>query len=197
MDSDPRPRVFGMIVDALILAGGRSSRLGGRAKSGLQLAGESLLARTVRVVRASGVRNLVVVGDAAPEGQVAVREKPAFGGPVAAVAAGVDALPGDADAVLVLACDMPAIAAAMPALLSRPDAIAVDRGRAQPLAIVASTASLRTALAALPTVADAAMRELLDHLALTPIVVPDGSTDDVDTWEDAARFGVAELAGRQ
>lgn len=185
-----------MIVDALILAGGRSARLGGRAKSTLHLEGESLLARTVRVVRASAVRNLVVVGDEAPDGVAAVREQPAFGGPVAAVAAGVDALPDDADAVLVLACDMPGIGAALPALLARPGAIAVDRGRPQQLAIVATTASLRAALAALPAVQDAPMRALVDALALTPVPVPDGSTDDVDTWEDAARFGVAELAGR-
>lgn len=185
-----------MIVDALILAGGRSARLGGRAKSGLHVDGESLLARTARVVRASAVRNLVVVGDEAPDGLVAVREQPAFGGPVAAVAAGFEALPGDADAVLVLACDMPGIEAALPALLTRPGAIAIDRGRLQQLAILASTASLRAALAALPSVRDASMRALVERLDLAAVAVPDGSTDDVDTWEDAARFGVAELAGR-
>lgn len=196
MDSDPRPRVFGMIVDALILAGGRSSRLGGRAKAQLILDGESLLARTARVAALSGVRNLVVVGDDAPDGVATVREDPAFGGPVAAIAAGLGALPGDADAVLVLACDMPAIGSALPALLAMPAGIAVDRGRPQHLAIVAPPASLAAALAALPAVADASMRALLEYLDLAAVAVPDGSTDDVDTWEDAARLGVAEFAGR-
>lgn len=185
-----------MIVDALILAGGRSSRLGGRPKAGLTLDGETLLERSLRAVRDSEARNVVVVGDEAPDGVVAVREEPRFGGPVAAIAAGLEALPGDSDAILVLACDMPAIAEALPFLLSAPDVIAIDRERAQQLAIVVSTASLAEAVAALPTVSDASMRDLLGGLTLTPVTVPAGSTDDVDTWDDAARFGIVELAGR-
>jgi molybdopterin-guanine dinucleotide biosynthesis protein A len=188
--------VFGMIVDALILAGGRSSRLGGRPKSALKLDGETLLDRTRRAVRDSGVRNVVVVGDETPDGVVTVREEPAFGGPVAAIAAGLDALPRDSDAVLVLACDMPAIAEALPALLAAPDVIAIDRGRAQHLAILVSTESLRAGVAALPTVTGASMRDLLGNVAVMPAIVPAGSTDDVDTWDDAARFGIVELAGR-
>jgi molybdopterin-guanine dinucleotide biosynthesis protein A len=191
-----RPRVFGMIVDALILAGGRSSRLGGRPKSRLRLDGETLLDRTVRAVHDSGARNVVVVGDEAPDGVVTIREDPAFGGPVAAIAAGLSVLPGDSDAILVLACDMPAIAEALPLLLAAPDMIAVDRERPQQLAIVASTASLVGAVAALPRVEDAAVRDLVAGLALSPVAVPEGSTDDVDTWDDAARFGIVELAGR-
>jgi molybdopterin-guanine dinucleotide biosynthesis protein A len=188
--------VFGMIVDALILAGGRSSRLGGRPKSDLMVDGETLLDRTLRAVRDSGVRNVVVVGDDAPDGVIAVREDPAFGGPVAAIAAGLDALPVDSDAILVLACDMPAIAEALPALLAAPDVIAIDQGRAQHLTVVVSTAALRAAVAALPTVTGASMRDLLRGLTLVPVTVPDGSTDDVDTWDDATRFGIVELAGR-
>lgn len=180
-----------MIVDSLILAGGRSSRLGGTAKAQLNLDGESLLHHTVRAVRDSGVRNLVVVGDAADD-VVAVREDPPFGGPVAAIAAGLAALPGDADAVLVLACDMPAIADALPALLagSTRGAIAVDRGREQPLAIVVPTSSLRAAVETLPTVIDASMRALLTGLDLEPVEVPEGATDDIDTWAEADRLGV-------
>jgi molybdopterin-guanine dinucleotide biosynthesis protein A len=105
-------------------------------------------------------------------------------------------LPGDSDAILVLACDMPAIAEALPLLLAAPDMIAVDRERPQQLAIVASTASLVGAVAALPRVEDAAVRDLVAGLALSPVAVPEGSTDDVDTWDDAARFGIVELAGR-
>jgi hypothetical protein len=91
---------------------------------------------------------------------------------------------------------MPAIAEALPALLAAPDVIAIDRGRAQHLAILVSTESLRAGVAALPTVTGASMRDLLGNVAVTPAIVPAGSTDDVDTWDDAARFGIVELAGR-
>ena len=87
---------------------------------------------------------------------------------------------------------MPGIAAALPMLLSDSDgdgSIAVDRGQRQQLAAVLRTAPIEAALSGLPTVVDASMRDLLAGLDLTEVVVPDGSTDDVDTWDDAARLG--------
>ena len=181
-----------MIVDALILAGGRSSRLGGTAKAQLSLSGVSLLERTIQAVGGAGVRRTVIVGDAGMDAVLAIREEPAFAGPVAAIAAGLRALPSDSDAVLVLACDMPDIERALPQLLSGVSgdgAIAVDRGRRQQLAIVVRSPALASAVAGLPTVVDASMRELLAGLDLAEVAVPDGSTDDIDTWDDAARFG--------
>lgn len=187
-----------MIVDALILAGGRSSRLGGSDKWNLRIAGISLLDRSIRAVRHAGARSVVVVGDETADAVVTVREDPAFAGPVAAIAAGLTALPGTADAVLVIACDMPGIDVALPALLDgfRGDGvIAVDRGRRQQLAIVVAPAALASAVAALPTVVDASMRGLLDGLDLTGVVVPDGATDDIDTWSDVERFGAVPTTG--
>lgn len=187
-----------MIVDALILAGGRSSRLGGSDKRKLVLDGVPLLERALRAVHDAGVRSVIVVGDEAGADVVAVREEPPFAGPVAAIAAGLAALPGTADAVLVIACDMPGVDVALPALLDglRGDgAIAVDRGRRQQLAIVVAPAALASAVAALPTVVDASMRALLAGLDLAETVVPDGATDDIDTWPDAERFGAVPLTG--
>ena len=181
-----------MIVDALILAGGRSSRLGGVPKSQLSLEGSSLLSRTVFAVAEVSARKTVIAGDQGMDAVVAIREEPAFAGPVAAIAAGLRALPSDSDAVLVLACDMPDIRSALPALLAglgRDGAIAVDRGHRQQLAVVVRTSALVAALAALPTVVGASMRALLDGLDLVAVAVPDASTDDIDTWDDAARFG--------
>jgi molybdopterin-guanine dinucleotide biosynthesis protein A len=198
IDPNPRLRVFGMILDALILAGGRSSRLGGSDKRKLVLDGETLLRRSVRAVEDAGARTVIVVGDGEVDGAQTAREEPAFGGPVAAIAAGMRAHPGSADAMLVIACDMPGIADALAPLLDgfRADGvIAVDRGRRQQLAIVVGPVPLRDALAALPTVVDASMRALLAHLDLSEIVVPDGSTDDIDTWDDAARFGAVTPMG--
>ena len=187
-----------MIVDALILAGGRSSRLGGSDKRKLVLDGETLLRRSIRAVGDAGVRTVVVVGDDGEHGVPTVREEPPYSGPVAALAAGMRALPGAADAVAVLACDMPGIDRALPALLAafRGDGvIALDRGRRQQLAIVVDPGALRSALATLPTVVDASMRDLLGRLDLVETVVPDGATDDIDTWDDAARFGAVSTAG--
>jgi molybdopterin-guanine dinucleotide biosynthesis protein A len=201
-DSDalnPRLRVFGMIVDSLILAGGRSSRLGHSDKRNLQIDGESLLQRSVDAVRATGARALVIVGDEGVDGVPAVREDPAFAGPVAAIAAGLRALPGDADAVLVIACDMPGAIAALPILIDAfagDGVIAVDRGRRQHLAIVVRALALTAAIDKLPTVVDASMRELLGTLDLVEVVVPEGSTDDIDTWDDAARFGATRPTDR-
>jgi molybdopterin-guanine dinucleotide biosynthesis protein A len=195
----PRLRVFGMIVDSLILAGGRSSRLGDSDKQKLQIGGETLLRRAIGAVRAAGARHIVVVGDEGVDGVLAVREEPAFGGPVAAIAAGLRALPGDADAVLVIACDMPEVAAVLPALLNSfagDGVIAVDRGRRQHLAIAVGSTALQGGIDALPTVVDASMRALLGTLDLIDVVVPDGSTDDIDTWDDAARFGATRPTDR-
>jgi molybdopterin-guanine dinucleotide biosynthesis protein A len=191
--------VFGMIVDSLILAGGRSSRLDHSDKQKLQIGDETLLHRAVGAVRDAGARHVVIVGDEGVDDIPAVREHPAYAGPVAAIAAGLRALPDDADAVLVLACDMPGVAAALPVLLSSfagEGVIAVDRGRRQNLTIVVRRAALASAVDALPPVVDASMRALLGNLDLVEVVVPDGSTDDIDTWDDAARFGVTRTIDR-
>jgi molybdopterin-guanine dinucleotide biosynthesis protein A len=191
--------VFGMIVDALILAGGRSSRLDHSDKQKLQIGGEPLLQRAVAAVKTAGARRIVIVGDEGVDDVPAVREDPAFAGPVAAIAAGLRALPGDADAVLVIACDMPLVAAALPVLLDAfagDGVIAVDRGHRQQLVIVVRRAALAAAIDQLPTVVDASMRALLGTLDLVDVVVPEGSTDDIDTWDDAARFGAARPTDR-
>lgn len=183
-----------MIVDALILAGGRSSRLGHSAKQKLRIDGATLVERAVAAVRSAGARAVVVVGDERMDAVVTVREQPVFGGPVAAIAAGTAALGSDSDLVLVLACDMPSIASALSALVTAPDGdgwIARDGGRRQQLAFSSRPSALRRALGAVPEHRGASVRSLLEHLDLRDAVVPDGSTDDIDTWDDAVRFGIA------
>lgn len=214
-----------MDFDAIILAGGRSSRLGGSPKSELVYDGGTLLERTIDAAR--GARHIVVVGPV-PEGLPAhvrsCREDPPFAGPAAGIAAGLAELhslrqprpgdaaaaPGDASFILVLACDMPHAGMAVPvlqeALASRgtgnSDAtlragdgvMAVSpEGRRQPLAGFYRSAGLQAA------VDDAAARNELRHgsvfallarLDVAAVTVPAGSTDDVDTWDDAAALGV-------
>ena len=199
-----------MDFDALILAGGRSARLGGVPKSGLRLDGETLLERTLRA--ASGARAVVVVGPDPgnlPRGILAVREDPPFAGPAAAIAAGLLALSGDTQRgtsppaawTLVLACDMPHVAMAVNALLEELEksqhldgviARAAD-GRLQPLVAVYRTAALNretATAAARGELRDSPVFQLLARLELRPVPVPVHSTDDVDTWDDAASLGV-------
>lgn len=222
-----------MEFDALILAGGRSSRLGGSPKSELIYDGETLLNRAIAAARVA--RRIVVVG---PEPQnppcpvLTCREDPPFAGPAAAIAAGLarlqhpdPSLAGGADSdggedepaayTLILACDMPHAARAVQALLEalprgagnqavvKEQAVvregndgvmaASADGRRQPLAGFYRTAALRDAID------DASARNALNHgsvfallarLDVQAVTVPAGSTDDVDTWDDAAALGV-------
>lgn len=74
--------------DAIILAGGRGSRLGGLRKPELTLDGHRLVDRALAAV--IDARRVVVVGDAeVPEGVPRTREDPPYGGPVEALAAGM------------------------------------------------------------------------------------------------------------
>lgn len=202
----PDPFIF----DAVILAGGRSVRLGGIPKQGLTYDGETLLRRSVAA--AGGARAVVVVGPDAgqnPAGTLSCREDPPFGGPAAAIAAGLAALEKAEGSrpplTLVLACDMPNIGEAVPALrdglLASGRAVAgegvmavSEDGRRQPLAGFYSTAALQRSaakLAAKGELTNASVRALLASLDVKPVAVPAGSTADVDTWDDAAALGVA------
>src|SRR6478735_12710826 len=131
-----------MEFDAITLAGGRSSRLGGVPKSGLIFDGATLLERSLRAAGAAGLT--VVVGPdpgGLPGGVLTCREEPPFAGPAAAIAAGLAALAADhasrhaaaAPYTLVLACDMPRSAGAVRALAEALAASAAgtpDRGGA-------------------------------------------------------------------
>lgn len=197
------------MLDAVILMGGRAERLGGAAKGDLRVDGRTLLERVVEA--AGAARDRVVVGEAGasllPTEVRVVREEPPFGGPAAAVAAGVRALAGDAGAVLLLAGDQPFVAAAIPPLLEALDraddadgARAVDAdGRAQHLTCVVRRAALEAAIAAASdgrSLDGVSMRRLLEPLRLVDVAVPPEATMDVDTWADADAVGATGGEGR-
>jgi molybdopterin-guanine dinucleotide biosynthesis protein A len=188
-----------MVIDAIVLAGGRSSRLDSVPKSGLRYGEQTLLTRAVAAVGVA--RYIVVVGEAdaatLPSSVQMTREDPPFGGPAAGIAAGLAVLGGSSDFVIALACDMPHAGSAVAALIEQVEAttdgaIAVDGDRRQPLAAIYRTSSLAAAVAQAGDNLDGlSMFRLIASLSLAPISVPTGSTDDVDTWVDAARFGIA------
>lgn len=180
----------GMELGAVLLAGGRGSRLGGADKAMLVAGGRSLLARALAALDRVEV---VVVGPPRP-GVRTAREDPPRSGPAAAVLAGLGALP-DVDEVLLLAVDVVGLPDAVPALLSGergPDGtIAVDeRGRDQWLLGVYRADALRRAATDLGVPAGASLRALLGGLRLHRLPLPAALTADVDTLDDALAAGI-------
>lgn len=180
---------------AIVLAGGRSSRMG-TDKAALTLKGRSLLARTVAAC--AGWEPIVVVAAAVPgdvpAGVVVTLEDPPFGGPVAGIAAGLAALPDVPDEVLLLACDLPCAAQVVAALGAAPlgpdGCCLVDaEGWPQYLAGRYRGAALAEAIARLDTPRDVSVRRLLGGVELH-LVPADGITADVDTPGQADAAGL-------
>ena len=204
----------GGTLDAIILAGGRAERLGGASKPDLVVSDRTLLATAIAAAQAARPARIVVVGPPSLDapGCVVVREDPPFGGPVAALAAGLAILRADAAStpthsssasiahdpapgragVLVLACDMPDAPSAVARLLAAgaagADGVCLRdaHGRTQWLAAVYTRAALARSIDGLGDDVDgASMRRLAASLDL--IVVDDGgTTHDIDTWSDLA-----------
>lgn len=141
--------------DAVILAGGRATRLGGLDKPGELVGGRPLIERVEGAV--PGARRLIVVGPrraaAGRPDAVFVMEDPPGGGPVVALRAGLP--PATAGWVALLAADLPFLAAAHVSALfeaagegGTAGAVLVDDGgREQWLTSVWRTVALRDALA--------------------------------------------------
>lgn len=96
-----------MSFGAVILAGGKSSRMG-RDKAWLEIGGRSLLARQIDCVRAAGAREVFISGrretDYSPLGCPVLADEFTEAGPLAGIAAALAAL--SEPLLLVLAVDM-------------------------------------------------------------------------------------------
>jgi molybdopterin-guanine dinucleotide biosynthesis protein A len=174
--------------DAIVLAGGTARRLGGVPKHTIEVEGRTLLERSLEAV--AEARRIIVVGDEELKplvGQATVvRENPPLAGPAAGIGAGLDHV--TAGRVVVLACDHPFVADAIPPLLAGARGvgnIAVDAdGRRQNLLFAVETDALRDAVCRQETLTNLAVHTLLEPLDLTEISVPPHALRDVDTWED-------------
>ncbi len=207
--------------DLIIVAGGRATRLGGVDKTALVFDGRPLLIRAVDAGIDSGARNTVVVGY---DGELALPghvwrafEDPRWGGPAAAIVAGLRRLGSpaqedaaiDADAendtndlVAVLAADLLHPAEALATLLSRAEAVLADEpelagavaidsaGHRQVLLGVFRTHPLVAATLAAGSAENLSVRSILGSLALAEILIDDELLADVDTAGDAARAGI-------
>jgi molybdopterin-guanine dinucleotide biosynthesis protein A len=183
---------------AVVLDGGRASRLGGIDKPGLDVGGASLRRRAVAAV-ADADRVLLVGPPAAEDGALLgdrvarVLEVEGYGGPLSALAAAVPAIA--TDVVVVLAADLvdpdPLPGALLTALAELVDADAVvsvgPDGRPQWLVSAYRTAALRSTLDEMASDAPLHGRrfaDLLDVLGWAPVRT--AAVRDVDTPDDLA-----------
>lgn len=105
---------------AVVLAGGSARRLGGRVKPAVPVAGVPMLHRVLAAVASGSPR--VVVGPPElplPAGTVQARERPPGAGPVAALSAGLAAVPAGTPWVALLAADLPLLTASAVTALHR------------------------------------------------------------------------------
>jgi len=137
---------------AVVLAGGRSARLGGQPKPQLDVGGRTMLAAVLGALEGAEQRIVVGPPQPVPDGVVLVREAPPGGGPVPALAAGLAAVAAGTEVVAVLAADLPFVTRGLVDQLRRRldgDGVLVvdETGRDQLLLGVWRTASLRVAAA--------------------------------------------------
>lgn len=193
--------------DAVILAGGRATRLGGAAKPLLEVAGRTLLQSALDA--AAGADRIVVVGPVpVPPGVLRTVEDPPFSGPAAGLTAGLAALAeaaapqGSAPWTLVLAADLPRAAAAVPTLLTvaagepRADGVCFHDAQSHPQWMLAAyrSAALREAVSAVSTT-DLSMRRLLAPLTLMTLPGEAADIADCDTWQDIEAARERALSG--
>ena len=188
------------MTGAILLAGGRATRLGGAVKPLLEVGGRTLFARAVDAVAGCAPVTVVAPVLDVPDADALtwVREDPPLGGPAAAVVAALASWRDEApEWTYVLACDLPGVAEAVARLADAVALLPADTdgvcladaaSRPQWLTGLYRTAALREAAAELPDGGkDAPVRAMTSDLAVAVIAAPPDETEDVDTWDDLER----------
>ncbi|MGK8555851.1 NTP transferase domain-containing protein [Nocardia gipuzkoensis] len=184
-------------VDAIVLAGGRASRMGGVDKPAIVIGGRSML--EVALAAVASCAHTVVVGPHRPELPpqiIQVREVPPGSGPVAAIGTGLRALGSAAPLVVVLAADLPFLSEwALAELLrhaneSGADAVfaADESGRPQYLIGVWRRTALAAALDGLGALINQPMKALVPADAA---IIPLPGVGDCDTEEQVRQARAA------
>jgi molybdopterin-guanine dinucleotide biosynthesis protein A len=180
---------------AIVLTGGGAARLGGADKASIEVGDRTLLEHAIAAL-AEAVE-IVVVGSEVPTSRPVTftREDPPGGGPVAGLLAGLQAFAHKPDRVVVLAVDMPLVSSdtvrRLLAAAQDDGAVLTDgSGRDQYLCAAYSVGALERAGRATDGVGGhgVAMRALVSSLQLARVAAVDDEADDLDTWEDLARF---------
>lgn len=175
--------------DAIVLAGGASSRMGGDDKALIDVGESTLLERALAAVRDAAT--VVVVGPVRPTTREVVftRESPAGAGPAAALAQGLSVV--RLGRVVVVAVDVPFAAPAVGRLLAalpgHEAAMLVDSsGRRQPLLAAYDTDALRRRAVERPW-QDASVRAFVEGLVTVEVPAVGLEALDCDTPDDVAR----------
>ena len=181
--------------DAVVLAGGRGTRLGGVDKAAILLNGERMVDRVVAAARDIGAIRVVVVGPETAQSHdtILVREDPPFTGPLAALGAALPEV--QAETLLLLSCDLVRPHEVCRILATQPISDGFDGVvlrdldlRPQWLAGVYRVAALRAGAARLGTSLDhASLRALLGDLRLEWLDAPPRVTADIDENDDLER----------
>lgn len=167
-------------IDAILLAGGRSSRMG-QDKAALVVDGRRLVDGAVAALQPLGGRIVVARGSQPSLGLCdEVPDAPGLMGPVAGVVGAVPLV--TTQAIAIVAVDMPTISAAVLQRLAdvlvnadRSAAMPLVDGVAQPMHAVVSAAAL-PALVALARDGERSLRRILARLDAV-LVGPDGWAD--------------------
>jgi len=201
----------GAAIAAAVIAGGPARRMGGVAKAGLVVDGESIAARQVRVLRRVFGRVLVVANEPGPWAGLPVelvRDRHPGVGPLAGLHAALASTEGQ-DGVVCVAGDMPFVPEPLLCLLRdrAPEADAVVprvAGRAEPLLARYARRCLAAVEAQLAA-GERAVHLLLDHLDVAWLDEDDLRAVDpslraltnVNTPEDLARAQALVGRGRR
>ena len=174
---------------AVVLAGGRAARLGGADKASVEYRGRTLLEHAVEAL--IDAAEVVVVGDPVPTTRPVTftRESPRYGGPVAALLTGRDALLRTPTSLGVLAVDMPWVSAATflrlhAAAVGHDGAFLTDADGRRQLAGVLDPTRLDAVRPDHEAQHGMSLRDLLAGLDIV-LVPPEGDEGrDVDSWAD-------------
>lgn len=190
------------VVNAVILTGGRSRRFAGVHKPGVPVDGTPVIARVHAALATLLARGIWIAGpleglDAEARRSVhQVYEAPRFSGPLAGIAAAVNAMPSDPRAVvLVLAGDVPYTSAEDLGRLAETSAATgraagcVDAGgRLQHLCAAWPDTLLRARLQDIGEPADQPVHRLWEGVEPVLVEVSADSVEDFDTPEDFHRI---------
>ena len=174
---------------AVVLAGGTAARLDGADKASIEHAGRTLLEWAIDAL--VDAAEVVVVGDPVPTTRPVTftRENPRYGGPVAALLTGRDALLREPRTLGVLAVDMPRVTAYTfrrlhEAAVGHDGAFLADRDGRRQLAGVLDVGRLDAVRHDHQGQHGMALHRLLSGLDLAT-VGPEGEEGrDIDTWAD-------------